>query len=536
MDIELAKKIDAACRNVLNTKRTRIPYRRNEWVMGGELATRTHEALESVVPLIQQLIDSDPSYAGGKVRACRGTGYFPRWPWIGVFYPGQTATNGVYPVISFAERGDSVVVGCTESFAHPKIGFEKFIVKFNDWKLKIPYNAHIAEGVKQIFFDNDNGHDDTQVAKALLAAASKYIEYANRNNISDGTAKEVTAASASRADDVSAWRKDVYVDDIEGWLKFVRKLGELKGKRLWVFRGQGLDEWDLCSSAERSIKPEEGCPPDDDQVDDLLNKECNAVRMFIREAANNPEYRRNSMIDYLALMQHYGCKTRLLDFSRSPLVSLFMAQESNETIVSSIKAYFDKYCDNEQTGNGKLPTKFAVWAICLDLFMTDEESGNWNTFIERSFEKAREILPKESSKNGEKIIKKSSSQDEPGIVALFPEIGCERLSVQEGLFLVQKRVGYPFGNEILDMMRNSARIRSCIPEDADFSQTTISQIQGETKEEHLKAFFCYKFIFDNEVVGRQIRDVLRITRSGAKYIYPDLGGLAKGISDYIYNN
>jgi len=86
----------------------------------------------------------------------------------------------------------------------------------------------------------------------------------------------------------------------------------------WVFRGQGSANWRLENAIERT-----------DFVH--LNKtiEADFLSEFQRGARNylskdeTPEH----LIEWLALMQHHGAPTRLLDFSKSPFIASYFAFE-----------------------------------------------------------------------------------------------------------------------------------------------------------------------------------------------------------------
>lgn len=89
----------------------------------------------------------------------------------------------------------------------------------------------------------------------------------------------------------------------------------------WVFRGQLNTRWELRDAIERTyfIKLYPGI-------------EADFVQEFKRGARNylakdeTPEH----LIEWLALMQHHGAPTRLLDFSKSPFVAAFIAFEACE--------------------------------------------------------------------------------------------------------------------------------------------------------------------------------------------------------------
>jgi len=92
-----------------------------------------------------------------------------------------------------------------------------------------------------------------------------------------------------------------------------RHLAKLEDhKDPWMFRGQADADWPLVPKAGRVSWPED--------ADDLR-----LFRGWKRRAVEYVAYRLDSDWDWLALAQHHGLATRLLDWTLNPLAAAFFA-------------------------------------------------------------------------------------------------------------------------------------------------------------------------------------------------------------------
>ncbi len=109
---------------------------------------------------------------------------------------------------------------------------------------------------------------------------------------------------------------------VSSWQEFLA-LVESETLRGWAFRGQGDASWNLESSLTRRLKQYVPSARWSEQ-------EGRAIRVFKRKAHYflNDTSALDDDFRCLALMQHHGAPTRLLDFTKSPYVASYFALHS----------------------------------------------------------------------------------------------------------------------------------------------------------------------------------------------------------------
>ena len=175
----------------------------------------------------------------------------------------------------------------------------------------------------------------------------------------------------------------------------------------YVFRGQADKEWGLRTTFERATQGMDSR--------ELATLEYKVMTEFKRRAHHylSDLPKENHHLEWLALMQHHGCPTRLLDFTRSFFVGLFFAIEGSQS-------------------------DSAVWAINRSYFEKNlgvpfSEEYLHSTYVEAAETRADEILPTPKEKSWE-----------PSIMPVEPRRMNERLSIQQGLFLFPEDIRVSF--------------------------------------------------------------------------------------------
>jgi hypothetical protein len=179
----------------------------------------------------------------------------------------------------------------------------------------------------------------------------------------------------------------------------------------WAFRGHADAAWELETSLDReaflrcegkdwSLMMRRG----DVHEKLLLHEFQKRAHQYLRHFPDGDE-----VIDWLALMQHYGAPTRLLDWTRSPYVALYFAVAKSA------------------------PKRSAVWAIDCDwaLKVSANSCGQFDPTLSYA-----ELLVKMSCFVNERLVAEADSQRPRGMAfPVAPQHVNERMAAQQGLLL-----------------------------------------------------------------------------------------------------
>lgn len=176
----------------------------------------------------------------------------------------------------------------------------------------------------------------------------------------------------------------------------------LRGTRRWVFRGQQNTIWDLKPSLERIVCDRVG----------LIPSCMSDVEAFLLERFQRHLHRYQSRVpaeddhlEWLALMQHHGAPTRLLDWTYSCYIALFFALEL-----------------------APLDTTCAIWAI--------DQIWLFNCLKERPDRSVREAFNINPQLRSPGSAQPLLTTPVTSVAPLVPYHLNERLAIQQGVFLV----------------------------------------------------------------------------------------------------
>jgi len=211
---------------------------------------------------------------------------------------------------------------------------------------------------------------------------------------------------------------------ISSWDDFQREYESrfaLQGRR-WVFRGQQDTRWDLKPSLERAACDRVGLA-----LTELPEIEAYLLTQFKRNLHRFQERvpASEDHLEWLALMQHHGAPTRLLDWTYSCYIALFFALEL-----------------------APLDTTCAVWAID-QVWLFLRLRGLSATGVRKAFKIDPELRDPRSA------YTLLTTKEVTSVAPLVPYHLNERLAVQQGVFLVPLNLEVPF----MDNLRAVARPR-----------------------------------------------------------------------------
>jgi FRG domain len=218
--------------------------------------------------------------------------------------------------------------------------------------------------------------------------------------------------------------RDFFEKDINSWEHFYKIVFEQNSSTPdgWIYRGQAKKQWSLETTIERAL-----CNWDI-ELENATATEFQTIREF-RRRLREPQYNRvhTDTLFCLALMQHYGGPTRLLDCSYSPFAAAAFAMEKGRKETPVVWCFRALWLE-EQTRK-KTPHKYLFDRRSDDRQRTD------HTFVplyQLGVDAKSE--PRVQFVNGENPFHLN-----------------ERLTAQQGVFLCPADLGVSFANNLKAM-------------------------------------------------------------------------------------
>lgn len=311
---------------------------------------------------------------------------------------------------------------------------------------------------------------------------------------------------------------------LTSWTKFFELLPAIVGRN-WIYRGHENAEWSLSTGLERNEREIDSYVDrkwDDKGMTGELKRVFNvALRAgtqsrvefdtekmaieYFRMMANEKLKPNSSYVEALALMQHYGCKTRLLDFTFSIFIALFFAYEK-------------RFCGKDR----------AIWMINLGEMLKNEKGKiyedirkNEDATLSKEDQDLMAMYPRQVLMRCADMADKwllEQCHDEFGVCPVWLPGNNPRVVAQSGLFLMPKSQRGSFIENL------SKELAIKITEDKkDFEYEDV-----EFGKYVLDGSAVVKLVFDSGL-EEHAWDVLEMVNITPGVVYPDLEGLAKSI-------
>lgn len=278
---------------------------------------------------------------------------------------------------------------------------------------------------------------------------------------------------------------------VEKWVQVSEIANRLT---LWGFRGQENASWELDTTLHRTARRFNS------PSNWLWHREYWMLRQFQRRASyyinDLPDF--DHKIDWLALLQHYGAPTRLLDFSHSFYIAAFFALE---------RAIDDS----------------AIWAINLDPLrrkianFCNVDISHEN--IDHTNLRHIQFVNKHISVDGVQ-----GRVESPLIVSVEPERLHERLLIQQGFFLFPCTISMSFQ----EVLASTLNIKSS-------EITTMPAIQWSDVVESQTSFLndiLIKIILPKSIRYDAIKDLYKMNVTAAT-LFPGLDGFARSMHYHL---
>jgi len=223
---------------------------------------------------------------------------------------------------------------------------------------------------------------------------------------------------------------------LEKWSDFAQLNYHFVSK--FVFRGQANSEWKLKTSLERLVESNHPFLFDKNLFSFYEQRMLKTFKWKypLYESTYVPKEDEN--IEWLSIMQHYGAPTRMLDFTDSFYVAIFMAMKDCYNNSASI------WCLNKNVYMFRHLQELAVKS------QDTENKGFWissNDMDSYIYDEANRRM------NGRIVV-----NDKPKVYILRPKHINKRINAQQGLFAIPGVLSIPFEENLMTGVNNKEPI------------------------------------------------------------------------------
>lgn len=272
----------------------------------------------------------------------------------------------------------------------------------------------------------------------------------------------------------------------------------------FIFRGQANYDWPLQTSLERMVAKHHGrsinCPTYCEMYERKMLKEF-IWKYPLYEKSIIPD--KTDWIEWLSLMQHYGAPTRLLDFTYSLYVALFMCLDDFQSDYCCLWALNKTYLNHH------------LMHLYLDSKNLTSGTATQSELEFFAHQKANEEIYSGDFKSPKHIL------------VINPNICNERLSIQQGLFLMPTNISCSFQDNLNSSIENSKW-------EVETIEIPVVNLlnYGYTEEgKSLNGDIIFQFrIKIHHKFKYELCNLLKQMNITAETIYPGITGMAKSLS------
>lgn len=293
---------------------------------------------------------------------------------------------------------------------------------------------------------------------------------------------------------------EIIIRDVDDFYQYLKKSDYFRNSL--TFRGQMDCDWPIASGIERKMRPylNERHIIGNYEENKILEIQRRAHTLIRNNIPASDDY-----LEWLALLQHHGARTRLVDFCRSLFVACYFATRYD----------------------GKSNCDAAVWGIHL---------GKLERFKMRKIYSALEIPSGIPVHEKDRIIAKYAITKRPdfaGVSILHPFRQNQRLFAQQGEFLAPLNINRSFMDNLSEVFLGDCdtEVKDGICDfEAPYKRGYIDEFSSD---ELVKYIGVVKFIIP-EKFHKGIRVVLEHMNIQTESLFPDFEGAVQALNHDYY--